>query len=76
MPPFSLGLAKLACPFYVAYYTKFMVLALQKAGGFEHEEELEKIAEVSSKAVEQFIADPLGVLRAPSKIMRIFGGGC
>ena len=45
----NLGLAKLAYPFYAAYYTKFMVLALQKAGGFEYEDALDKIAEFSSK---------------------------
>ena len=29
------------------------------------------MAELSSKAVEQFVADPLGVLRVPSEMMMI-----
>ena len=39
----SLGLAKLAYPFYVVYRIKFMVTALQRAGGLEHAEALAKM---------------------------------
>ena len=48
-------------------------MALQKASGFEFQETLRTIAELSSEAVTHFVADPLGALRAPSKMMDILG---
>ena len=69
----SLGLDKLVRPLYVVYYTKFMVMALQKAGGFHYEEARARVAALSDQAVEQFVADPMCVLRAPSKMMQILG---
>ena len=43
----DLGRAKLVHLFYVVFYTKLMVMTLQKAGGSEHQEKLLTIAELT-----------------------------
>ena len=60
-------------PVHVVYYTKFMVRVLQKAGSFVYQQTLQTIAELRGEAVSHFVADPLGALRAPSKMMDILG---
>ena len=47
----GLGLAKLVHLVHVVSYTMFMVMTLQKAGGFEYQERLQTIAELRSEAV-------------------------
>ena len=68
-----LGLAKLAAPIYVELHTMFMVMALSKAGGSVSQGTQQSIAELSSEVAGQYVADPLGIPRVPSKRMVILG---
>ena len=53
----SLGLAKLAHPFHVAFLSAVMVMALQMSGGFEHSEALALIAVLRVQAAALFVPD-------------------
>ena len=68
-----LGLVKLGYPIFVVFYTKFMVMALRKAGGSESQVMQQTIAELCSEAVDLYVSDPVGVLRAPSVMIDILG---
>ena len=68
-----LGLVKLGNPIFVVFYTKFMAMALRKAGGSEFQEMQQTIAELCSEAVDLYVSDPVGVLHAPSVMIDILG---
>ena len=68
-----LGLVKLGFPIFVVFYTKFMVMALRKAGGSEHQKTQQTIAELCSEAVDLHVSDSMGVLRAPSVMIDVLG---
>ena len=51
-----------------------MVMAFRKVGGSESQAMQQTIAELCSEAVDLYVADPVGVLRAPSVMIDILGG--